>query len=169
MESMPRVNAIINHPLYCKYYNRLARREENRVFCRHQMEHLLDVARIAYIRNLEQELGIDKELIYITAILHDIGKYEQYENRIPHEEAGAHIANQILRDLNKTCDDINFSEEEISQILSAIQHHRRQKDAKLPLDKLLYFSDKQSRSCFACPAEPQCDWDRQKKNMQISI
>ena len=48
--------------------------EHDREFCCHQITHLLDVARIAYIKNLEAGLGIDKELIYTAAILHDIGK-----------------------------------------------------------------------------------------------
>ena len=44
---MDRVNAVICHPLYLEYYHRLERAEKERIFCRHQMSHLLDVARIA--------------------------------------------------------------------------------------------------------------------------
>ena len=43
---MDRVNAVICHPLYLEYYHRLERAEKERIFCRHQMSHLLDVARI---------------------------------------------------------------------------------------------------------------------------
>ena len=69
---------IRKHPLFQEYYDKLKEAERGRKFCRHQMEHLLDVARIAYILNLEQKLGIRKEVIYAAALLHDIGKYRQY-------------------------------------------------------------------------------------------
>lgn len=67
---MDRVNAVICHPLYLEYYHRLERAEKERIFCRHQMSHLLDVARIAYIRNLEKGYGFRKDVIYATALLY---------------------------------------------------------------------------------------------------
>ena len=82
---MPRLNAVWNHPLYQKYYRENEKMEHDREFCCHQITHLLDVARIAYIKNLEAGLDIDKELIYTAAILHDIGKALQYTDKIPHE------------------------------------------------------------------------------------
>lgn len=75
--------------------------EHDREFCCHQITHLLDVARIAYIKNLEAGLGIDKELIYTAAILHDIGKALQYTDKIPHEIAGEKIAGEILDTLSE--------------------------------------------------------------------
>ena len=65
----------------------LAEYEKNRIFCRHGMDHLMDVARIAYIENLEKNCGISKEIIYGAALLHDIGRYLQYTEGIPHERA----------------------------------------------------------------------------------
>ena len=96
---MDRVNAIWNHPVYQKYYRRLEKLEEKRIFCRHQMTHLLDVARIARIRSFEIGLGLDPEVIYAAAVLHDIGKSLQYEEKIPHEAAGVKIAGEILESL----------------------------------------------------------------------
>lgn len=165
---MDRINAIIQHPLYQEYYKKLENREKDRIFCRHQMEHLLDVARIAYISSMEQGLGIEKELIYAAALLHDIGKYEQYENGIPHEIASAEVAEQILKDLSGPAED-GFSGKEIRQILSAIRNHRDPGKAREPLERLIYQSDKLSRNCFACPAEKQCNWEEEKKNRKISI
>ncbi|MGI6684337.1 MAG: HD domain-containing protein [Bacillota bacterium] len=61
--------------------------EINREFCCHQMQHALDVARIYYILFLEKyqdgissdlkNMSVDqtKELIYATALLHDIGRW----------------------------------------------------------------------------------------------
>ena len=88
---MDRVNAILKHKTYRKYYDQIEKIEKDRIFCRHQMPHLLDVARIAYITNLERNLGYDREVIYAAAILHDIGKSFQYEERIPHEIAGEKV------------------------------------------------------------------------------
>ena len=47
MNRMKKVNAILAHPLYRECYARLEELEKDRIFCRHQMTHLLDVARIA--------------------------------------------------------------------------------------------------------------------------
>ena len=114
---MTRVQAIWQHPLYQKHLNALTRLESDRIFCRHTPEHFLDVARLAYIFALERNLDCSRELIYCTALLHDIGRAEQYSNGTPHDEAGVTIAGQILADLN-------FSESEKAQILTAIGEHR---------------------------------------------
>ena len=78
---MDRVNAVQEHPLYREYYERLEKLEEGRIFCRHQMPHLLDVARIAYIRNLEEGLGFPRDVIYTAAVLHDIGNPSNMKRR----------------------------------------------------------------------------------------
>ena len=86
-KGMPRLNAVVNHEVYQTYYKRICECETDRVFCCHQMNHLLDVARIAYIKNLEEGLGFDKELIYVAAVLHDIGKYSKgFQNYIRSRE-----------------------------------------------------------------------------------
>ena len=163
---MKRVNAIFRHPLYQAYYRRLEEAEHGRIFCRHQMTHLLDVARIAYIRSLEEDLGLDREVIYAAAVLHDIGKVLQYEEGIPHEITGEKIAAEILDGL---AGENAFSETEKTMILTAIRGHRKLRDEPEVLERLLYESDKASRMCFACPAEPQCDWNEEKKNKEIRI
>ena len=166
MNGMKRVNAILAHPLYRECYARLEELEKDRIFCRHQMTHLLDVARIAYICNMEQGLGIEKEVIYAAALLHDIGKYVQYEDGTPHEQSGEKIASEILGSLSEKD---AFSDEENRMILTAIRGHRRLREDADVLEKLLYTSDKASRMCFACPAEGECDWSTEKKNMELKI
>ena len=61
---MERVNAICRHPLWRDSVRQIAHLERDRQFCRHDLVHFLDVARLAYIENLERGLGVDKELIY---------------------------------------------------------------------------------------------------------
>ena len=163
---MRRVNAVLAHPLYRECYARLEELEEDRIFCRHQMTHLLNVARIAYIFNLEEGGGLDRELIYAAAVLHDIGKYAQYEEGIPHEQSGGRIAAEILDSLPA---DRAFSEAEKQAILTAIPGHRRLRDDAEPLERFLYRADKASRTCFACPSEKACDWRKKKKNMELKI
>ena len=163
---MERVNAILRHPVYQSYYHRLEKLEQDRPFCRHQAGHLLDVARIAYIRCLEEGCSLDKEVVYAAALLHDIGKSLQYEQKIPHEISGCVIAAEILSTLPP---EAAFSEAEKEQILTAIRGHRRLRKEPEFLERLLYESDKASRACFACPAEPECSWDEEKKNKEIQL
>lgn len=161
-----RLSFIRRHPLYVSSLHRLEELEKTRIFCRHQTEHLLDVARIAYILNLEGGLGLNRDLIYTAALLHDIGKSRQYEEGIPHETASAALAERILSDMPS---DLAFTAEEQLQILTAIRGHRKPRSGAGPLESLLYKSDKMSRTCFACPAEPECNWDSAKKNTEIQL
>ena len=111
---MKNIDRIINHPLFIMSMKKIHDYEIDRVFCCHGIEHSLDVARVAYITN--QNLGFQKEMIYAAALLHDIGRWRQYEKNIPHEEAGAALAADIL-------EDTAFSKEAIGQILAAIGSH----------------------------------------------
>ena len=156
---MDRVNQIWKHPLYQTELHKLQLLEADREFRRHTPEHFLDVARLAYIRALEENYSVSKELIYCTALLHDIGRARQYEDGTPHDEAGAVIAEQILKELG-------FSPEEIQAIVSAIRGHRAETNQTI-LGQLIYRADKKSRNCFSCKAEPECYWSSAKKNMTI--
>ena len=160
---MPEVEAIRTHHLFAEWYERLEAAEADREFCRHQMTHLLDVARIAYIRVLERGLPFRKEVVYAAALLHDIGKAAQYEDGEPHEVAGARIAQEILLDAE------GFDPREKTMIVAAVAQHRRWSDASTPLGKLLYEADKASRPCFACSAREACAWSDERKNMGIGI
>ena len=57
----------------------------------------MDVARIAYILSADRAYAVSKEIIYAAALLHDIGKWKQYEDGTPHEKASADLAEQILQ------------------------------------------------------------------------
>lgn len=84
---MERVNGILKDPLYRTCLSKIALFERDRIFCGHDMAHFLDVARLAYIFNLEENLGIEKEEIYTAALLHDVGRFVQYEDGTPHQLA----------------------------------------------------------------------------------
>lgn len=157
---MDRINKIINNDKYKRYLKKLDALEKDRVFCKHNMEHFLDVARITYIQVLEQNLNYSKEVIYAIALLHDIGRVLEYEQGIPHNEASVIIAKEILQDNL-------FSEDELQLIISGIYDHR--KESKDVLSRIVSKSDKLSRICFTCSAENECYWDKEKKNHKITI
>lgn len=158
---MDRVNEILNHHLFIEHLRKNKAAEADRRFCRHDMAHFLDVARIGMIMNTEEGLGLARDLIYGAALLHDLGKHRQYEEGVPHEEAGALIAPVILRDCG-------FNENETSVITDAIRQHRNSEtSSERNLRGLLYRADKASRPCFLCEAERECTWDNKKKNRRI--
>ena len=115
---MDRYNLILNHPEYLKRLKKLRQLEQDRVFCRHDITHSLDVARIMYIISLEKKYNIDKDIIYATALLHDTGRIEQYNDNIPHNLASVKIAQSILSDCR-------YSDSEIEEICVAICKHKK--------------------------------------------
>ena len=158
---MDRINQILRHPFFKKYMEANAVNEKNRVFCRHDMSHVLDVARIAYILNIEEAHHLSRDMIYGAALLHDIGRHVQYETGEKHAYVSAGLAPEIL----KECD---FSEEEVEKIVSAIYTHsdKSQMDG-IGLNALLAKADQLSRACYACPAEKECKWSKERKNLEM--
>lgn len=158
---MKRIDEILRHEVFQKELSDINEAEKNRCFCNHDMEHLMDVARIAWIQNLEEGIGLEKELVYATGLLHDIGKGRQYKEGLSHEIAGGEIAERILGDCG-------FSEEEIFRIKRAILSHR---DPSIKDDKnlrgVIYRADKMSRACFMCKTSKKCNWPEEKKNAHV--
>lgn len=156
---MDRVNRILFHPKYQTYYKEIQSLETNREFCGHTMEHFLDVARLTYIFALEEGIAVPKEVIYGAALLHDIGRALEYTQGIPHHQGSAKIASEILPECG-------FTSAEQELIIDAILSHRNQQ-GKGSFCELLYRADKMSRNCYSCPAQKQCNWLAEKKNMEI--
>ena len=161
---MQRVDNILNNNIYNQCMAEIEKAEEQREFCLHDIEHSLAVARIAYIINLEENLGFDKECIYAMALLHDIGRCEEYDKGTPHHTAGSRIAEQILRATG-------FDEEETYFITTAIESHKDISGdiSKNDLRYVLYKADKLSRNCFECKMYDECYWDEAKKNKTVIV
>jgi uncharacterized protein len=159
---MERVNAILRHPLFVASLRRVNELEESkdidREFCRHDIDHLLDVARLSYIFSLESGGDMDKALFYAAGLLHDIGRARQYEDGTPHEQESARLAEKILPECG-------FTQTESALILDAILSHRTAVGEKPGFAGYIYRADKLSRRCFECGAIDDCDWDI--KNMQL--
>ncbi len=160
---MERVNRILTSSLYQEYLKKNDLAEASRRFCHHNMGHFLDVARIASILNEKEDYGQEHEIIYAAALLHDIGRWRQYEDGTPHEKASADLSPAILKESG-------FDDEESSRILAAIVSHRNAavKEEK-SLSGLLYRADKYSRPCYVCEMEKHCDWKKEKKNLKLLI
>lgn len=158
---MERVNQIMNHPRYIQLMEELCELEKNRRFCKHDIEHLLSVARIMLLSAYERSLTLDQESIYAAALLHDIGRVFQYTLGVSHEEAGCELAAVILKDCG-------YSEAEKSAICHAIRNHNQPEDSD-HLGELLRYADKLSRNCFSCTATKDCNWSEEKKNKGVTL
>lgn len=145
---MQRINSILNDSEFLIYLNKNREAEADRIYCRHDITHFLDVSRIAFILSLEEKLNIDKELLYAVGLLHDIGRWMEYENGADHAIASKELAAGILQKYE-------FSETEREEILTAIGEHRNKGDTTLLRD-ILYRADKLSRNCVLCNARTTC-------------
>lgn len=178
---MERVNRILSNPAYQEAIRKNEELERDRRYCHHDMAHFLDVARIAMLLAVKEKLPIMEtqkllqtqdlskaqellqDLVYAAALVHDIGRYRQYEDGTPHEQASAELAPKILRESG-------FDQKETDVIVDAVRSHRNEKIAEeRSLRGLLYRADKLSRACFACSARQECNWSADKKNMQIVL
>lgn len=210
---MEYVERLLRETDYLQIVEKLEGLEADREFCRHGLPHLLDTARIAWIRVLEQrtdryashgkqeflsgqnnpraayperEAALEKEDIYLAALLHDLGRIAEYEEGIPHHQAGSPVAQKLLGE-------IGYPKEKQAMIIKAIEGHRGMppKDPKVswaeenqnalereesrdnrtrtgePLESLLRWADKKSRNCFFCKAQKACKWEQEKRNKTI--
>ena len=154
---MQRCNSIYNHPLYQERTKFIDDAEKERIFCRHNLEHALDVARIGYIMILENGLDISKELFYAAALLHDAGRYSGKK----HNESGAELALSIMPECG-------FTKDEAKLVSDAILAHRTDYSSG-EFSKVLYEADKKSRICFMCKAQSECYWENEKRNLEIEV
>ncbi len=156
-----KINLIVKNHSFQYNLRKIEELEKNRQYCLHNMQHFLDVARLMYIISLENDFNIPKYIIYTTALLHDIGRGEQYENGTAHNIASVKISKEIL----KQCE---YYDEDIDKILDAIGNHRNDTKNFNNLSDLLYKCDKLSRNCVHCTASVGCKWPQEKKNMKIT-
>lgn len=162
---MTKIDMILADEEYRSAMAKIEYFEKDRVFCRHGLNHSLDVARIAWIYCLEEKLTIDKEVVYAAALVHDIGRSAEYETGESHDAAGVRLFAPLL------CKS-GFSEREQEAICAAVAGHRQShKDSTQAdiLSELLYKADKQSRLCFMCAARDSCYWDETKKNKTLDV
>ncbi|MFP3154003.1 HD domain-containing protein [Lachnospiraceae bacterium ZAX-1] len=151
---------------YIAILNELEQVEAGRRFCKHGLSHLLSVARIAWIENLEQNFNMEKEMIYLAAFLHDIGRLEEDKSGIRHEQSSAVISERMLTQLG-------YPQDKMREIGEAIISHRGdmaqnvEAHEGMTLGRLIKKADKMSRNCFNCKASVECKWPFEEKNWEI--
>lgn len=155
---METVELVLHNSTFVECIDKINELEKNRVFCKHGLEHCLDVARIAYIISLEEQIDVDKQSIYLACLLHDIGRAKEYETGISHHLASYELAIMILND-------IGMDKIIINEISEAIKHHRNDDSEEKNLNYLLYKADKMSRNCYNCNMIKECYWTEDKKNI----
>lgn len=161
IHNMQRIQAILAHPLFCESLHKIQELERERIYCKHGLPHLLDVARIASLLAVDRQLDLPRDVIYAAALLHDIGRLQQYLTGEDHAAAGMRTAQEILRDTA-------FSASEQRDILQAVSKHRRGDTAQM-LGRILCEADDASRMCFACAAQDTCYWPEHRKNNTILL
>lgn len=172
---MKYVDAVLKEPSFLLQLRQLEELEKNRNYCRHDFRHSLDTARIAWIYSFENKLLPEKEQIYLSALLHDLGRVDEYKTRISHDKASAAFAGEILRQ-------VGYDEKKTEEICYAIGAHRRraafteitQEDrnvfsVKEQLAIILAKADQLSRNCFVCSVRSDCKWLEEEKTKGIII
>lgn len=161
IQPMKRVRSLLEHPYYRQCLREIEQLEQDRIYCRHGLPHLLDVARIAALLATDRKADYPRDVIYAAALLHDLGRLKQYTAGQPHAQAGIAMAQDILRDTA-------FTQQEQADILTAIGGHQRG-DTSNCLTQLLYEADEASRMCFTCPAADTCYWPEERRNHTILL
>lgn len=160
---MEKIARIFENEIFAETIRRVEEAEKDRVFCRHGISHLIDVARVAWIMCLENGLPLEKEMVYATALFHDIGRMEEYETGTPHDQASCDMARRILPECG-------FSAEEIERVCAAIMTHKNksfERESSDDLAEVIRFADKASRLCFICDVRDECYWPEQVKTKHL--
>lgn len=159
---MDYVNRLMENERYLQTMGQIHEMEKKRAYCHHGFNHVLDVARIAYLMNLEMDFGYEKEFLYLCALLHDIGRAKEYETGISHEKAGEELARDILNE-------IGYPKERQEDILVKVTDHRHAPTPEdgITKDNFFWFADKRARNCFACNVADTCNWPMEKRTNYI--
>ena len=153
---------ILENRSFLEAVQRIEQSEENRRFCKHDLGHFLDTARMMYLITLEQGLPFTKDLVYGAGLLHDIGRDPRSGGEGSHAQAGLPAARTIL-------EECGYTEEETGEILQAVAAHSGNRGTVLPMNlaELLYYADKAGRRCFRCEVREDCYWPEDMKNNSL--
>lgn len=153
---------ILQDELFMEYINRNVDTCQQHSFCNHDLAHMIDVARIAYILVLEHndmEYFIQvanlagrmaaKEIIYTAGLLHDIGKWEEYDTGADHATYGSYLVRELLPRFE-------FDDNETAIIARAVFEHRNISEEMSFLGERLHRADNLSRVCAQCAEKKGC-------------
>ncbi len=163
---MYKIKKIIAHPAYNEHLKRNCDAESERIFCCHNFEHVVDTARLTYILILEEgNPFISREIAYAAGLLHDIGRWAEYQTGKDHAEKSADLAKEILIEAD-------FSSDETRLIQKAISEHRDKnysRKNRTILSAALARADSLARKCFCCSSRDNCNKLEQQPNRNTLI
>ena len=143
-------NLILKNAEYKSYIEQNCKADSGRKLCSHNLQHAIDVARVAYIISLENGYGIEKDIVYCAALLHDVAKWMQIQNKeLDHAGEGALLAEKILVEIGM---DVKVT----AAIKDAIIKHRFKDAGASNLARVLYDADKSCRLCQQCENIENC-------------
>lgn len=159
---LKRIDLIKKDPFYLECLGLNDDRERDRPFCRHDFRHALDVSQISYkiITQISTLNGFAKqeriggpsealEVIHAAGLLHDIGRWRQYDTGEDHALGGAGMAIPVL-------EKADFIKKEIEIVTRAIMEHRKAGPGASFLGRVLCLADDLSRPCNSCGARFEC-------------
>ena len=155
MTDMKRAENILKSDSFIEAIRCIEQAEADRIYCRHGLAHLMDVARIGRMIACEKEIDLKIDVIYAAALTHDLGRALEYSEGT-HDQGSVIMAQKILPECG-------YNDAEIAMIVLAVAAHRMESSG-MPLAELLYEADKKSRLCFLCDAADTCKWPDEKKN-----
>lgn len=159
------IQGLLQHPIYRARLTHLEELEKERIYCGHDLEHFLRVGHIAEQVVEKNQLSLPAEAIWGAALLHDMGRVEQYQQGISHDKASVAFAREILFSLK-------WDDEVIDMICEAVGAHSHRKNVKdrwekmtelSSLGEVLSFADHFSRKCYCCQAADSCKWSEHEK------
>ncbi len=163
---MNNIEQIVGNPIFRECLERNKDAEDNRIFCNHHFEHLLSTARLTYILILEENSPfITREMAYAAGLLHDIGRWFEYQSGADHAKKSSELAGTILSGTG-------FSETECSLIQKAIAQHRIKNNChehRSPLSTALAKADSLARTCFRCTVREQCNKLEEQPNRETLL
>ncbi len=152
---MNRLEKILNNPLYWDYLHKNHQKEIERIYCKHNWEHLALTAQLTQKLLREKKLTlasdplVNLEIVGAAGILHDIGRWLQYETGEDHAQTGSRLARPLL-------EQAGYSQAEIDLVCQAILEHNKGKEAQSLLGQMLCLADDLSRPCSTCQAQKGC-------------
>jgi hypothetical protein len=162
VRALGRIAVIRKDPFYLECLSLNGERERDRHFCRHDYRHMVLVAQFS-CKIIKKTGGLDRfvytaglsglkaalEVIYAAGLLHDMGRWRQYDSGENHALAGAAMAGEVLKRAG-------FSERETALITRAIREHRKAFPGQSYLGRVLCLADDLSRPCGSCGSRLDC-------------
>lgn len=162
VRELGRIGVVRKDPFYLDCLSLNGERERDRLFCRHDYRHMVLVSQISckiikqtgglYILVQTEGLKVKRsalEVVYAAGLLHDMGRWRQYDTGEDHALAGSVMAGSVLKRAG-------FSEREAGVITRAIREHRKALPGQSYLGRVLCLADDLSRPCGSCGVRLDC-------------